>query len=263
MPILERALKSVHMQTHPADEIIIVYTGTSDDAFTDISKLISKFDNNFKLVRTEQSANGSVGRNLGSELTECEYLAFLDDDDEWYPDKLKSQLLSIKDSHPSIVASPYVIIRQDGTLTVFDHSDCLSNPSMILGENHIGCTSFPLISKRAFNNAGRFDPSLEANQEWDLWIRIILQGGDITFCRETAGIKHESKKSVTNSDKKRLQGWCKIFRKYWIEMIRHPRMGSKSLWIFWKEVAQHGHYICATLGLVASLTLRIWSTIVE
>ena len=158
--------------------------------------------------------NNPSARNKGAESSSSKCIAFLDDDDEWYPDKLKTQLPLINDD-VALVASPYV--QEGGECPV----NCSKNRGSILARNWVGCTSFPLIKSEMFTKVGGFDPLMKANQEWELWMRL-LGCGEVAFSDELAGIKHQDVISITNSRSRRRQSWFRLFAKHFKDYLKEP-----------------------------------------
>ena len=256
LAILDRAASSVINQTHCADEIVIVYTGSSDSIYEKICETYKTA----KIFRTQGLSSGAIGRNMGVTLTQSDYIAFLDDDDEWFPDKLENQLSCIEDD-VSMVISPYMIMHQDGTLKQFERFDKLSNIQSIIGENVVGCTSFPLLSRDAFNEAGGFDPDFAANQEWDLWMRIILKNRKITSCKAPAGIKYESKESISANVSKRMSGWWRMFRKHFHDMLNSPSEGANATEFWWREAYNSHKYATLVFALSFFVFFKVLSRI--
>ena len=256
LAVLDRAVSSVINQRHCADEIIIVYTGGSDSFYEKICETYKIA----KIIRTRTPSSGAIGRNMGVSFTQSEYIAFLDDDDEWFPDKLENQLSCIENG-VSMVISPYMIMHQDGSLKQFERFDKLSSIQSIIGENVVGCTSFPLISRDAFNEAGGFDSDFAANQEWDLWTRIILSGNKITSCKVPAGIKHESKESISSNTSKRMSGWWRMFHKHFHDMLNTPSEGANATGFWWREAYCSHRYATAVCALSFFVIFKILSRI--
>lgn len=232
LEVLARALNSVLIQSRPADEVVVVYTGGDVNRLRDIEQYASSLGHDIRVVHTTSPASGAEGRNLGSSLVKSDYLAFLDDDDVWYSDKLESQMSCVHES-PALVVSPYDVIETDGSEERFVRFNRFSESVAILGENIVGSTSFPLVSKTAFDTECGFDKTFRSNQEWDLWIRIIMSGGDVRLCDVPAGIKNESLESITSSSSKRMAGFASIFRKHWRAMLKNPRQGSEAAYYWW------------------------------
>ena len=89
--LLPRAVKSVQSQTRPVDEIIIVSDGSTDDT-EEIVKRFAEEDERIRLIAYHPGHNGNFARNRGIEAATGEFIAFLDDDDEWLPKKTELQM---------------------------------------------------------------------------------------------------------------------------------------------------------------------------
>src|SRR5215510_4815345 len=96
---LHSAITSVLNQTFQNFEIIIV-----DDASKDHTReVIANFnDTRVKVIHNQVSKGDAGARNIGVVNSNCEYVAFLDDDDEWLPEKLKIQICLLDNSPPEV-----------------------------------------------------------------------------------------------------------------------------------------------------------------
>jgi glycosyltransferase involved in cell wall biosynthesis len=129
-PHIERALRSALEQTDPPDEIIVV-----DDASTDEGPdRVQRFGNRVRLLRrAEPGAGGYAARNLAIEHSGCEWIAFLDADDAWRPDYVRTmRALAAQAPEAGAVFAARTIVRSDGTSfvqTALDRSGSLSSAS--------------------------------------------------------------------------------------------------------------------------------------
>lgn len=89
--LLPRAINSVLKQTYTNIEVIIVSDGSTDNT-RDVVDSFIKNDDRVKFIEYTPSKGGNVARNKGIEASTGEYIAFLDDDDEWLLEKLKKQV---------------------------------------------------------------------------------------------------------------------------------------------------------------------------
>ncbi|MDX6153991.1 glycosyltransferase family A protein [Marinococcus sp. PL1-022] len=168
-----KAVNSVLKQTYKDFSIIVVSDGSSDDTEL-VMKKIEEEENKVNFFSYEVPKGGNYARNLGIEFSESEYIAFLDDDDEWSPDKLKKQMEIIKnDKEIGLVYTGSKLIYQKENLSYFSLPKEKGDLSKkILFKNYIGTTSSVVIKKSLLNDCGSFDTELEAKQDYDLWIRI-------------------------------------------------------------------------------------------
>jgi glycosyltransferase involved in cell wall biosynthesis len=173
---LRAAITSVLNQTYQDFELIVV-----DDASTDnTAETVTAFkDARIKFIHHETNKGGSAARNTGILHSSGDYIAFLDDDDEWLPEKLARQL-DILRSSPSELGCVYtgyldvdgntgkVVAQQIPT----KHGD-LSKDLLI--ENCVGSASSVCLKRECLAKVGLFDETLPCSQDYDLWMRIAKQ----------------------------------------------------------------------------------------
>ena len=107
--LVPRAVKSALSQTFKSTEVIVVVDGP-DEATIDTLKQIK--DDRLKIILLQENVGGSDARNAGVKESKGEWVAFLDDDDEWLPEKLEKQIEAanqINNIFPAI--SCYLIVR--------------------------------------------------------------------------------------------------------------------------------------------------------
>lgn len=218
-------------QTLSPKEIIVVDSGT-DEHRNGTKKYLDNLNGEGVEIRLvgEKEMLAPKARNLGASFCTGDYLGFLDDDDEWYPDKLSSQLTVSKDGS-AIVYSPY-IEEINGVSSEYNWGPA-SYPE-ILARNLIGSTSFPLIRADVFEEVNGFDPDFRTNQEWDLWIRI-LKGYGCAYSPALAGKKYDVGGLSTNSSS-RKEGWKTLFLKHRIEYSKNKTQHKEAAGLFYGEM---------------------------
>ena len=170
---LRSAIASVLNQTYQDYELIVV-----DDASTDnTAEAVAEFsDKRIRFLRHETTKGGSAARNTGILASECDYIALLDDDDEWLPDKLSKQMEVLLSSPPEVgcVYTGYVdVSRSTGTI-IGEHIPTKRGDlsKELVAENCVGSASSVLLKRECLKKVGLFDESLPCAQDYDLWIRI-------------------------------------------------------------------------------------------
>ena len=96
---LDRAIKSVLNQTYPNVEVIVVDDNDPDTEGRHLTEeKMTQFDNEprVRYIKHERNKNGSAARNTGAKAANGEYVAFLDDDDEYLPRKIETQLEALE-----------------------------------------------------------------------------------------------------------------------------------------------------------------------
>lgn len=163
--LVARAVGSVQRQTYPQLEIIVVDDASNDDTAAVVQSLA---DARIRYVRHERNRGGAAARNTGIRAATGDYIAFLDDDDEWEPEKTAAQL-------PALAACDVVLCTGDktpgagrGTRKVVRLDD------LRLGRFTAGGTGV-LMAKAHVLRQTMFDETLPRYQDWDLFIRIALK----------------------------------------------------------------------------------------
>ncbi len=171
---IEYTLESLKSQTLTDFEAIIVDDGSTDRTAEVVRTWIAK-DPRFKLV---QKPNGglSSARNFGIRQAQSEYLALLDADDLYLPEKLSSHV-AILDRHPQVgvIYSESQAIKDDGTPTWIKLSGKPIDPDplkALLCKNFIGHGSNAILRKAVIDDVGEFDETLTSVEDLDLWLRI-------------------------------------------------------------------------------------------
>ena len=108
----DSCIESALTQTYTNTEIIVVNDG-SDKVFEDkLEKLQSKYPDKIKLL-TQENKGAGAARNLGIENSKGEYIAFLDSDDFWLPNKLEHQMNILKKNKIDFIHNSYLIVNDE------------------------------------------------------------------------------------------------------------------------------------------------------
>ncbi len=85
---ITNCLESVIKQTYAPAEIIVIDDNSTDDTI----KQINKFNDKIIILNTEQQSGAQTARNIGIKAAKSDWIAFLDSDDEWLPNKIEKQV---------------------------------------------------------------------------------------------------------------------------------------------------------------------------
>jgi glycosyltransferase involved in cell wall biosynthesis len=201
--MLKTALQSILNQTYPNFEIIVV-----NDGGKDIRPLIDSFNkrNNIRYVRHESSKDRSAARNSGLKAARGKYIAYLDDDDRYYPDHLRVLVnyletrdaqVAYADAYRAVeeIENGSYVVKQRQLLYSYDF-----NTEMIFVEN-----LFPNLcimhARSCIDDVGLFDETLGTHEDWDLWIRLSLKYGFHHIRAITAEYSFRNDKTNTTTRK--------------------------------------------------------------
>ena len=166
---LRRAIQSVEQQSLPPLEIIVVDDGSSDGT----KEWIKKKYPHIKYIYQKNSGVSSA-RNKGIKISNGNWIALLDSDDEWLPNKIYKQTSEIlSNSNVKVLHSNEIWIRNGVRVNqmkkhkkyggyIFEKclDMCRISPSSVI------------IKKDVFNDIGTFNESLRVCEDYDLWLRI-------------------------------------------------------------------------------------------
>ncbi len=242
--LLQRALHSALNQTHSALEVIVVVDGPNPETMTILSELD---DPRLRVIQNEQPLGAGAARNRGAALANGAWLAFLDDDDEWLPNKLAKQLIVATGSEAwalvscrSRVITPlgtYVWPRRiyDGHVPIDDY--LFDRRSLFHGDT-VFATSTIMVSKKVFDETG-FGTSRQ-REDTTLLLRIAKQAGGRLFMMPDILVvlyQEEARESLGNS-----YSWREML--CWMDSMQHvitKRAYSGFCLIYLGSQAARGH----------------------
>ncbi len=175
-----QALSSVLTQTLPVLELVLVNDGGSEEFRNALPD-----DRRIK-VFTKPNEGVAATRNFAIAQCQGDYIAFLDQDDFWYPDKLAEQvgLIGVNGA-PCMVVSPVVVIDARGQKIAkktdrvsdkyYSKIPCKDLLQGLADENFIYSSS-PVVHREVFRVVGGFDDKTRPHDDWDMYLRIALAG---------------------------------------------------------------------------------------
>ena len=200
--LFEKALLSVLIQTYPVSEILLVNDGGAAQ-FKDLLPDDSRIK-----VFSKKNEGVAAARNYAIARCTSDYIAFLDQDDYWYSDKLQEQiaLIPVFGEH-CMVTSPIHIIDFNGdeiqskskrTQKIYYLKASTEKALLHLAYENFIYSSTPLIHRCVFEKTGLFDPQAKPHDDWDMYLRIIQAGFPVYFyCKKPLSIwrMHDSNES--------------------------------------------------------------------
>ncbi|MBC1220287.1 glycosyltransferase [Nostoc sp. UCD121] len=168
---IKETIESVLNQSFRHLELIVINDGSQDSTL----EIITKIPDSRIKVFSYPNAGGNVSRNRGLHHAVGKFVSFLDADDIWTPDKLKSQLKALQENVTAKVAYSWTDYIDENGKFILSGKRVKANGNVyenLLINNFLENGSNPLICRKSLIALGGFDESLGAAQDWDMWLRL-------------------------------------------------------------------------------------------
>ncbi|MCW3805814.1 glycosyltransferase family 2 protein [Plebeiibacterium marinum] len=221
---LERAIRSILNQTYPEIELIVVDDNDQDSEARQLTESLIKKYPDIIYVKHPENKGANAARNSGIRIAKGEYIAFLDDDDEFLGTKIAKQV-EVAKKHKSkkgvLIFTSYNVIgnpslQKSRWANKFKSKLFFPEDNFIYTGNYIGSNSFILVDKQSLEQVNCYDENLQSSQDWDLYIRLNNYGVKFVGINEDL-VNYYSDHSefrITANKDKRLSGFFAISRKY-------------------------------------------------
>jgi len=204
---LRCAIASVLAQTEPPVELIVVDDGSTDDT----RAVAASFGDRVRYVH-QANQGPSAARNTGIRISTGDYIAFLDSDDSWLPEKLARQREAFTAAPESALCYTGVrwVNEQDGS-----HQDQEANdpaaiwPALRFHNCITGSASAVCVKRDCLDSIGGFCEQLTAHEDWDVWFRIARRH-PVTAVREPLTVINVRPESIS-VDVERMQRNMELF----------------------------------------------------
>lgn len=223
---IKETIQSVLDQTYSDWEMIIVDDRSKDDTVSLIKEMQDK-DARIRLIELEKNSGSAVARNTAIEHSNGRYIAFLDSDDSWYPEKLERQLKFMQDEDVAFSFTEYVRTLEDGTETDYiSKAPETVDWDALMKRCVIGCLTV-MIDTEKTGEVRMVD--IRTRQDYALWLSLTRQGYTAYGLQEVLAKYRVVGDSISSNKWKAAKRNWYVFRH--IEGQNLP----KALWYF-------GHY---------------------
>lgn len=226
-----RAVASVLAQTTPVDEIIVVDDGSTDGT---AETVCSHYGSRVRLIRQE-NAGVSSARNRGIQVARGEWLAFLDSDDQWLPEKLTRQFTAIATIGESEVGACFTDCVFEGNAAMRQSAfqkaglrsrssfEVLDDPaSYVLSTRPVIFVQSLVVRRAVVEELGGFDEAMVVSEDTDLLFRLALK---TRMCFVAEPLVRIDRTPT------RLPGLCELYSS------RDDRVFDSSAWLYRKLLA--------------------------
>jgi hypothetical protein len=173
--LLSQTLRSVLWQRGVDFEVIVVDEASTDDTL----EVIAGFaDARIRVIRNDSPTGVAAARNRGAADARGEWLAFVDDDDLWAPDKLRLQLQEAEALGRDWAYAGAVVIDADSRITRAQPAMPADWTVSALRRYHAipGGASNVIVRRPAWHQTGPFDARMPISADWELYIRLARHG---------------------------------------------------------------------------------------
>lgn len=215
---LTEAIESVLTQTYQDWELIIVDDGSADDTKA-LSDQCARRDHRIRVIHQANSGVAKA-RNAGLRAATGRYIAFLDDDDRWVPEKLERQVAYL-DAHPEIGLAFTLAQLVDQELR---HIKVLPQVWRCSFEALLERCFIPLptvmVRRECLNCVGDFDEALGTSADYDLWLRIARRF-EIACLEEPLALYQRHGANMSLDGQRRIREHLVIYRKLLAGDLEH------------------------------------------
>lgn len=197
---LPEVVESVVKQTYSNLEIIVVDDCSTDRSVEILRELREKYTNLFS-YQVDRNRGANYCRDFGVKQAKGDYIAFLDSDDFFLPEKIEQQMQVLLTQPPiSFVVTSFF---QAGVHRLKEGPIYLGD---VLRQNNLGGFSTLLVKKDAYLKVGGLDIDLPSNQDWDLYLKLLAdhQGYKLAENLVTYEIQEDS---ISKNPTKVISGW--------------------------------------------------------
>ena len=220
---IDAAIRSVMAQTVDDWELLVIDDGSRDDTCKIVEGLAAE-DSRVKLLRNEKNMGVANTRNRGLSLCRGKFVAFLDSDDIWLPEKLQKQLDLLDSTGADLCYTSYGIMDTAGAQSRGDYLvPGKADFRKLLKENVIGCSTVML--RRQTTDHYRFETTLH-HEDYALWLRMLKDGIEAVGCTEVLVRWRLVENSRSFDKRKSAHSRWVIYREY-MKLPLH-----QSLWAF-------------------------------
>lgn len=198
------AIESILAQTYKKTETIVIDDGSTDGT----RNILESFKGKIKVV-TQDNQGAAAARNLGAELAQGYWIAFLDSDDTWLPEKLERQISEIGKRNWSYTDTQFMGGANDGLKDSQFTKKHEGNVLRKLVQGNFISTSTVMIKSCVFKESGGFDISLRSIQDWELWTRIS-EKHEIAYINEPLVHYRVHSASISRNTQKTLPNHLKV-----------------------------------------------------
>lgn len=217
---LEKAVQSVVNQTVTDWELLILEDCAKDGTLA-LAQALAARDSRITVLPNKENMGVARTRNRGFDLARGKYVALLDSDDVWHPEKLEKQIARLEETGADLSYTSYAIVDVEGNKCKADYlvPEVVTYKSQ-LTKNAIGCSTVML--RGTLLDQYRFATDYY-HEDYVLWIQLLRDGHKAAGCREILTDWRYVENSRSFNKVKAAKNRWRIYRDY-LKMPLHERL---------------------------------------
>lgn len=171
-----RALESIARQTIPPREVIVVDDGSFDNTIETVKVAAAHMNGISIRLFTQPNRGAGAARNLALTMASGKWVAFLDADDQWLPDKLQRSLAIMTQKNLTMSSHNLMGVNTNGEHLIDSRAGYLRDPADPYGVLFLRgfiSSSTVVVERQAVLDVGGFDPELRSAQDYELWLSLL------------------------------------------------------------------------------------------
>ena len=221
-----RAINSALNQTYPVYEVIVVDDCSADNTFEIVE---SVDDSRVRIIRNSVNSGACRSRNNGIGAAAGNYIALLDSDDEWLPEKLEKQMFALEETGADVCSCRFKRIFAETSCTVDNPHDVLPvcpagllSREVLVEESRVS-TQTILAKKEVFDEI-KFDDAMPRLQDYEWTIRASGQFSFYLVDDVLVDVYLQDDSIVTSGRQKLNQAYEMILAKHRDDLANEPRL---------------------------------------
>lgn len=204
-------IKSVQLQTYKHWEMLIVDDNSTDNTINIVEK-ISKFDPRIKLLKQTENKGPGAARTLAMLSSIGRYIAYLDADDLWYPQKLEKQIKFMQENNYSFSCTSYEVIHDSGrSLNKYIHMPFKLDYIGYLKNNLLQTVSI-MVDIKQIDKKYLYMPNIRMGEDAATWLQILKAGYNCYGLDEILAMYRRTPKSLSSNKFKSVIGTWHMYK---------------------------------------------------
>ena len=209
---VKECVVSVINQSYDNLEILIIYDDTNLNDYEFLQE-ISKLDKRIKIINNNKRLGAGLSRNRGIEQSSGKYIAFIDADDTWAPNKLKDQISFMKKNNYQISHTSYFIINEKKKIIGQRKARDLLSINEVLKSCDIGLSTV-IIEKKVITKTNTKFPKLVTKEDFVFWLKLLEKNYKFYAYDSNLTNWTDSKNSLSSSTIQKLFDGFKVYNSY-------------------------------------------------